>query len=696
MILDLLINEVKDGTIEDHLTALKATYTQLENIICRLDEYDIAYFIESKPIVEDSEYDLVKSEMYKLMSTVKQQMNGIEKLLLSESNLRSVKRVFAEMKRIIKKREFKVGAKPSRHFKKAAHRRPMLSLTNCFTQDDVERFMKNISLDKKIACELKIDGVSFSAIYENGQLKVALTRGDGAIGEDITLNVKQISQIPLEIEYKDTVEIRGEIYMDKESFSRLNGFSNPRNAASGSIRQLNPMITKQRNLQYFIWDADFQDIQSHYKRMVFAKELGFCTNQHISLVDSISQMIHFYEQTILIRSSLDYDIDGVVYKVDNIAEQERLGYTANAPRWATAHKFQAMETITEIKDIIIQIGKSGVLVPVALLEPVNIGGAIIKRATLHNACELQRQDYRVGDIVRLIRSGDVIPKINGVFRKSTTAECFVFPKNCPICNSAVVDDKTSTHKICTGGWRCKGQLIERLNHFVSRGAFNIIGLGNKQIEYLVNHKIINTYVDIFKLNERNTIYTLQEHQGWGNKSVSELFNAINNARKIEFNRFIYSLSISHVGVEIAALLAQHSVNYENLIQIINHNNSYEILTEVNGIGEQIANSIIQFFKDQYNQELLEALLSQVEIIPYKMQSIGDVYACTGTLSSMTRAEVAEVIEKKLGGIFTTSITTKVKILVVGSDPSIAKVSRAKLLNIQRLNEAEFIALIANT
>ena len=693
MILDLLINEVKDKSLTEELIKLKDVYIKLEEIIYQLDQYDIAYFIESQSLIEDYQYDLLKKEMYDLISKIREEMRSVEKIDLNQSNRDIIKRIFAHIKKVIKNREAKVGAKPNRKFKKAKHRRPMLSLSNCFTEDDVMRFMKNLPSSYDITCELKIDGVSFSAIYENGKLQIALTRGDGTIGEDITLNIKQIKEIPLEIDYKDTLEIRGEIYIDKETFTTLHGFSNPRNAASGSIRQLNPMITKERNLKYFVWDADFKEIKSHYKRILIAKQLGFCTNQYISLVKSISEMLNFYDEVNLIRPSLNYDIDGVVYKLDDITEQEKLGSTAHAPRWATAYKFQAKEVITEIKNIILQVGKSGVLIPVALVEPVNIGGALIKRVTLHNASELQRHDYRVGDIIKLIRSGDVIPKVNGIFRKNTTSNSFIFPEECPICSAKVVDDKTFTHKICTGGWSCKGQLIERLNHFVSRGAFNIIGLGHKQIEYLVKYNIINSYADIFKLNERNAICILQNHERWGDKSVSELFKSIDNARKIALNQFIYSLSIPHVGFEIANLLAQYSETYQNLISIINYNDCYIRLTSINGIGEQITKAVIEFFHDQYNILLLKELVPEIEILPYRGNNIERLYCCTGTIFGMTRTEVAEIIKNRLGGVLSNTITKKVQILIIGDKPSHAKIDQAKLLNIQLINQSEFIDLI---
>lgn len=690
--LDLLIREIKDESIKEYLFEIRDSYNQLESVMQKVDECDIAYFIESQPLVDDATYDAIKIDMFNLIARIKNQSKVVENFSLSDNDNQSIKRVFSEIRKIIRRRESKVGAKPSRQFKKIRHKRPMLSLSNCFSVDDVRNFMKRINDEKKIVCELKIDGVSFSAIYENGQLKMALTRGDGQIGEDITLNVKQICNIPLEIEYRDTLEIHGEIYIDKETFSRMNGFSNPRNAASGSIRQLDPIITRERHLKYFVWNANFEGINSHYKQISMAKEFGFSTNSHILLVESFSGMMKFYEEISLIRSSLNYDIDGIVYKVDDIALQENFGYTASSPRWATAYKFPAVEAITAIKDIIIQIGKSGILTPVAVLEPINIGGAIISRATLHNSCELKKHGYSIGDLVRVVRAGDVIPKINGIVKKNATNDIFVFPVSCSVCNSRVIDDETFTHKICIGGWSCKGQLIERLKHFVSRGAFNIIGLGEKQIEYFVNNSIISSYSDIFMLEERNTTYLLQNQHGWGDKSVSELFKSINSARAIEFHKFIYSLSIPHVGVEIATLLAKNFRSYERLIDAIGCTTVYEKLTEINGIGDQIAKSVIQFFRDEYNLKLLKSLLLQIEILSCKENNVGDTYAFTGTLSSITRPQAVNLIEKNRQS-FSSSVIKKVKYLVVGDNPSKTKIDRAKTLNIQFLSESEFMKLM---
>lgn len=691
--LQLLKNVIQNQRIIDELDLLQKKYLELEDLIRKIDQYDIDYYIENQSTIPDFQYDSLKKQMQLMIAEVIDKMNKIENLDLSDLERNGVKRLFSQIKRNLKKRSGKVGAKPSRKFKKVKHKRPMLSLSNCFNEEDVSQFLTRIGKIDKITCELKIDGISFSAVYQNGQLQMALTRGDGEFGEDITLNVKQINDLPHEISYKDTVEIRGEIYMDKTTFSQLSEFATPRNAASGSVRQLDPMITRQRNLKYFVWEVDFKSISSHYDRLALAKELGFRINEYISIASNLSEMISYYEKIANIRSSLDYDIDGVVYKIDDISKQEQLGFTASSPRWATAHKFPSEEAMTHIVDIIIQVGKSGVLIPVAVLEPIKISGTVITRATLHNAGELKRNGYRVGDLVRLVRSGDVIPKITGIITVGD-GNSFVMPDKCPFCKSIVIDDTTFTHKLCTGGWRCKGQMIERLKHFVSRDAFNIVGLGNKQIEYFVEEEKITTFADIFKLENNNYSEPLQNKNGWGNKSVSELFKSINHSRKIHFDKFLYSLSIPHVGSEIALLLSKEFKDYHSLVEVINGVDGAEVLQQINGVGIQIAASVVQFFRDKFNLKLVSDLLEEVEIIPYesKLES-STTFAFTGSLTKITRSEAEEFV-KSCGSIFSSSVTKKVTYLVVGDKPSSSKIENAKKLNIQFLSEEEFLNLVS--
>ncbi len=670
-------------------------YSDFISIAEKVNDADIKYYVESAPIISDAEYDLLKRRLHQQVSEIRNLITNI----VDQERVGYLQPIFNQIKKNLKKQESKVGAKPSRVFKKVRHRTPMLSLGNCFNEDELYQFISRVYSDKEdmeFICELKIDGVSFSAIYENGLLKVCLTRGDGEIGEDITLNVMEINGLPHTIEYKDLLEVRGEIYIDKAGFTQLNEnsiqrFSNPRNAASGSIRQLDPLITRDRNLKYFIWSIDSPETKflSHYDKLIFAKSLGFNVEEHMKIVKSADEMLGFYKDIAINRLNLLYEIDGIVYKINSIERQEMLGSTSSAPRWAIAHKFPASEANTKILDIIIQVGKSGVLTPVAILEPIGIGGVMISRATLHNARELYRNDYRIGDIVCVIRSGDVIPKITKKIVLNCNANRFEMPSKCPVCNSEVISDATAVHKICTGGWNCKAQLVERLKHFVSRSAFNIVGLGDKQLEYFVDKGIIKSYADIFKLELMNL--NLEERDGWGEKSVEVLFSSINNSKTIDFNKFIYSLSIPLVGIEVATFITREFHDYKRLLEVTNSSQSFTLLQSINGIGEHIAMSITTFFTNSYNINLVDDLLFYVKINTEQLNS-QTVFAFTGKLENFTRSQAEELI-KTIGGIFTTSISKKTNYLVIGSDPTQHKVEKAKKLGINIITEKNFIDIL---
>lgn len=700
MKIDFLISIIRRDTLVTSemlsgIEMLMQLYRDFESLAMELEKYDVAYYIESNSIVSDAEYDDLKRELQLKIDDITQKISTLKQLQIV-----SIQNLCKAINKHIRDQQKKVGAKPSRKFTKVKHLRPMLSLSNCFSEDDVKQFLNRVDgSEVEIVCELKIDGVSFSVIYENGILVRGVTRGNGETGEDITLNVKEIVSLPHKIDYLGLLELRGEIYMDKETFARFSEFSNPRNAASGSIRQLNPKITRERNLKYFVWDCNVSGIDSHYKGLIFAKKLGFTINNYIKITHSFSEMMNFYEEISRIRCDLNYEIDGIVYKINSIERQEELGNTGHSPRWATAHKFPAAQTSTIIIDIIIQIGKSGVLTPVAILQPVEINGAVISRVTLHNARELHRNDYRIGDTVKIIRSGDVIPKINGVIKHSENSQRFEMPNKCPICNSQVIDDGNFVHKVCTGNWSCEAQLIERLKHFVSRDAFNIIGLGEKQIEYLVHEKLIQNYANIFELQHLNQSLEipLQMRHGWGDKSTFELFKAIENARKIELYRLIYSLSIPLVGIEVAQLIAGYFKTYDELLRVVTNTENLNILQNIHGIGEQIAKSMIDFFTNTYNLELIFNLLQYTEIIPISEQLITDnakTFAFTGGLVSITRDEAAQLVRDH-GSIFASSITKNTDYLVIGEKPSSSKINKAKSFKIDILTEDDFMKLIHN-
>lgn len=678
------------------IESLQKKYAEFIELSDKVNECDVAYYVESNPIMSDAEYDALKIKMKDRSSELINLLKTIENAIVAQKKFESLKIILDAIKKHLKKQESKVGEKPSRQFKKVKHRAPMLSLGNCFTNEEVKQFINRVS-EIEFVCELKIDGVSLSIIYENGNLLRGLTRGDGNVGEDVTLNILEIDDIPQTINYKGTLEVRGEVYMDKTTFTSLNEkFANPRNAASGSIRQLDPNITRNRKLKYFVWslDTDDKSFESHYDKLMFAKELGFAVESHITVASSAEKMMQFYDKIAVDRANLQYEIDGVVYKVNSLESQAKLGNTSSAPRWAMAHKFPPSEANTKILDIIIQIGKSGVLTPVAILEPVGIGGVMISRATLHNARELSRNDYRVGDTVCVMRSGDVIPKITKVILRGDNTKSFEMPQRCPVCNSDVVDDETRVHKLCTGGWNCKAQLIERLKHFVSRGAFNIIGLGDKQIEYFVEEGLIVNYADIFRLEEKNlSLETpIQQRQGWGEKSAEIIFNSIANSKEVTFNKFIYSLSIPLVGSEIATLIARNFKNYERLIEVINSPDNSTKLQQIEGIGEHIAISVINFIQNSENLKLIEDLLNYISINGLDEEMSGDVFAFTGTLRKYSRSE-AEAMVKKANATFSSSITKKVDYLVIGEDPSETKINKAKALDIKVIDEDAFSKIL---
>jgi DNA ligase (NAD+) len=444
---------------------------EIESLREEISRHDRLYYQDDKPEITDEEYDKLRKRLDDL------EANDPQKDLFSPSQT--------------------VGATPSKKFGKVKHLKPMLSLRNAFNEDDVKDFLESIGdylqieSDIEILCEPKIDGLSFSAQYKGGKLYKAATRGDGEIGEDITENIKTISSLPLKLNINEDFEVRGEVYISKTDFLAINDkmevdkkFANPRNAAAGSLRQLDPKITRSRNLKYFIWGGEFNGVKSQKELIDKFKDLGFTSNDISQLAVNSKQILEYYDYLLNTRSHLDYDIDGVVYKVNDFHLQERLGSLSRAPRWAIAHKFPAEKAVTKIEDIVVQVGRTGALTPVALLEPVGVGGVLVSRATLHNEDEINRKDFRVGDTVTIERSGDVIPKVLKVHLDKRIGNLvkFVMPKQCPICNSETFREEGEAIRRCSGGLKCSAQVVEGLKHFISRNAFNIDGLGSKQIE----------------------------------------------------------------------------------------------------------------------------------------------------------------------------------------------------------------------
>ena len=613
-----------------------------------------------------------------------------------------------------------VGAKPLEKFGKVKHRVPMLSLANVFTDEEAGEFVERVRrfLDwpdgKTIAftAEPKIDGLSCSLRYENGELVVAATRGDGEEGENVTANVRTIKAIPHQLkgDVPAVLEVRGEIYMDKTAFATLNArqeadgkpvFANPRNAAAGSLRQLDPAVTASRPLHFFAYawgdiDGDMPAETQHGMVAAF-KRMGFPTNPLMKRCETIDAMIAVYRAIEAQRASLPYDIDGVVYKVDDLALQRRLGFISRSPRWATAHKFPAEKATTTLLDIDIQVGRTGALTPVAKLEPVTVGGVVVSNATLHNEDEIARKDVRIGDTVIIQRAGDVIPQILGFVpeQRPKSAKPYQFPTSCPICGSHAVreaDPKTGELEAvrrCTGGLICPAQAMERLRHFVSRDAFDIEGLGEKQIEAFYRDGIIARPQDIFTLEARDarSLKKLKDREGMGETSARNLFAAIAARRTIALNRFIYALGIRHVGETNAKILARHFRSVEKL-----RDATADELTAIEGIGPVVAGSITDFFGEEHNREVVTALLAEVtpeapEAVATDSPVAGKTIVFTGALERMSRDE-AKAMAEGLGAKVSGSVSKKTDLVVAGPGAG-SKLADARKHNVEVIDEDEW-------
>lgn len=676
---------------------------ELKRIAEEMAKSDIAYYQNDAPYLTDAQYD-----------ELKKRNEEIEKLFPD------LIRADSPSKRI--------GAPIQSEFGKVAHRFPMLSLADVFSMEEVEDFITGVKrflkTDSDIAfmCEPKIDGLSFSARYENGIFVQGATRGDGQTGEDITENLRTISQLPQKIQNApEVLEVRGEVYMAKEDFFALNKinesqgkkiFANPRNAAAGSLRQLDPEITRSRRLSLFaytwgevserVWNSQ-ADFFNHLR------DWGFPTNPNNCLCQNTKEIEKFFANLMQIRSSLNYDIDGVVYKVNDILLQERLGFLTRTPRWAVAHKFPAEQALTKIKNIRIQVGRTGALTPVADLEPVNVGGVIVSHATLHNEDEIKRKDIRIGDTAIVQRAGDVIPQIVGIkpeLRPESSIP-FVFPTTCPECGAHAIREEDEAVRRCTGGLTCPAQAIERLKHFVSRDAFNIDGLGDKIIEDFYKEKIIQNPVDIFTLQERNrpqeidlfnstSGLELEKKEGWGKKSVENLFNSINKSKNISLARFIYALGIRQVGTATSRLIAQNFGSWQHFENDMVAAQTEKLLA-IDGIGESMACDIVEFFKEQHNINIINRLKQIVSIedfaekISTDSMLTGKTVVFTGTLETLTRSE-AKAKALSLGAKVAGSVSKNTDFVIVGTDPG-TKAKNAAQLGITLLTEQQFLDML---
>ncbi len=627
----------------------------------------------------------------------------------------------------------RVGAAPAETFAKVAHALPMLSLGNAFSAEDVrdfvervQRFFKGGEADAaRFLAEPKIDGVSISLRYERGQLVLGATRGDGTTGENVTANVRTIPDIPKEIsapDFPQTFEVRGEIFMKHKDFAALNAaqaaagkqtYVNPRNTASGSLRQLDPSITASRTLHFFAhgWgEASGLPADTQHGVLEALAQWGFPTDPLTRLCDDVEAMLAMHTEIEAARAGLGYDIDGVVYKLDRLDLQQRLGFVSRSPRWAVAYKFPAEQATTRLKDIEIQIGRTGALTPVAKLEPVTVGGVVVQNASLHNEDEIARKGVRIGDTVRVQRAGDVIPQVLGVLeeKRPKSSKPFAFPTRCPACGSHAVREinprtgKEDAVRRCTGGLICPAQAAQRLKHFVSRNAFDIEGLGAKQIDAFYEEQRVMRPADIFTLAARNarTDKPLQEKEGWGEQSAANLFAAIDARRTIPLDRFIFALGIRHVGETTARLLAKSYGTFDAFAKAMRaardpESDAYAELDTIDGIGVTVAAALIEFFAEAHNIEALDALLEQVTPEPYEAQETespvtGKTVVFTGTLERLSRSE-AKVMAERLGAKVAGSVSSKTDYLVAGEAAG-SKLKKAQALGVTVLTEDDWFAL----
>ena len=593
----------------------------------------------------------------------------------------------------------RVGSEVISEFKKVTHEIPMLSLGDIFNEDEIIEFdekVKKVVPNPKYVAELKIDGLSVSLLYRNGELVRAATRGDGVVGEDITHNAKTIKDIPLKIKQPIDIEVRGEIYMSKASFKKLNengaNFANPRNAAAGSVRQLDSKVAASRNLSNFIYhlpDPEDYNIHTHYDALNFMKELGFTVSPNNKKVNNIDELMDYINYWTKERPNLPYEIDGIVIKVNDLNDQKKLGYTARCPKWAIAYKFPAEEVLTKVRDIIFTVGRTGQVTPSAILEPVRVMGSLISKATLHNEDYVVSKDIRVGDTVSIKKAGDVIPEVVRSLpeRRVGTEKKFEMIKNCPMCGSVLVRKDDESAYYCMNE-HCPARWQEKLIHYTSRHALNIEGFGDRIIEDFYNLGFIKTYEDFYTLDNHKE--DLMELEGYGSKKVNNLLTEIENSKNLSLERLLFGLSIRHVGQKTADILARNFKNIDNLM-----NASVEDIAAVKDIGMTIAKSVVKFFEDERNKELI-AHLKDFGVNMYYLKETseeetlftGKTFVLTGSLERFTRDEARERIEV-LGGTVSSSVSRKTDVVVAGSEAG-SKLTKAEELGITIWNEEEFI------
>lgn len=673
----------------------------------RIHAANTAYYNADAPIMSDADYDALF-----------QQLKALEEehpaLQTDESPTQ------------------RVGAPVSSGFSKVVHARPMLSLDNAFSDEDVADFLGKIARFLKleqenpvaITAEPKIDGLSASLRYVNGRLVQGATRGDGREGENITANLMTIADIPRQLPdgAPEIFEVRGEVYMSKTAFQDLNvrqaetggpEYANPRNAASGSLRQLDSSITAERKLSFFAYgwgETSALPADTQFDVLKTFEDWGFTINPQTTRCTSLDDILTFYRRVEEQRAGLDYDIDGVVYKVDRLDLQDRLGFVSRSPRWATAHKFPAEKATTKLLGIDIQVGRTGALTPVARLEPVTVGGVVVSNATLHNEDEIERKDVRIGDTVTIQRAGDVIPQVLGFVpeKRPADAEKYRFPDTCPVCGSKAVRGESRTSgnldvvKRCTGGLTCPAQAVERLKHFVSRNALDIEGLGTKQIEAFFEERIIARPSDIFTLADRNDDLKLENREGFGETSVRNLFDAIAERQTIGLDRLLFGLGIRHVGQSTARLIAQNFDDLAAVMAMIDaaaedmESEAAQEFIAIDGIGQAALDALIEFAAEQHNRDELDRLRDLLNIQPIEAPSqdsavAGKIVVFTGTLETMTRDE-AKARAESLGAKVSGSVSKKTDYVVAGPGAG-SKAKKAESLGVTLLTEAEWQNLI---
>ena len=654
-----------------------------------LKKHNFLYFNKDNPKISDAEYDKLKEELRKL----EESNSSLKKLNLLQNI---------------------VGSKPTNKFKKIKHLKSMLSLSNAFEKKDMEDFLKKIdnflnqqNNNLELFSEPKIDGISATLIYEKGLLSKGLSRGDGVTGEDILENLKTIRTLPKKINGTDVpnlLEIRCEVFISKKDFIKIKEkFANPRNAAGGSLRQKDPRETSKIPLKYFAYGFGAVEPMIFTTQKEFLKKInnwGFSTNPLSETISGIEDIVKQHQKIDDLRSSLDYDIDGLVYKVNDLNLQKRLGNTSNAPRWAIAYKFSAEKALTKIKNITIQVGRTGAITPVAKVEPVNVGGVVVSNATLHNEDEIKRKDIRIGDTIQIQRAGDVIPQVVlvDISKRNKDSKKFIFPNKC-LCGSLTKKEfskstkKEDAVRRCTKGYECKFIAKEKLKHLVSKEAFNIEGLGKKVVEQFWDLNLIKEPSDIFNLNF-DKIKTLE---GWGNLSIENLKKAILKSKNISLEKFIFSIGIRHIGQENAKALAAFFISIKEFSKLFDKGKISQILInlkELDGIGETQIESIENFFSNQMNAKITKSLINQLTIKNYSRKNISGKFSnkkimFTGGFDNMSRSEAKSLAESN-GGKVLGSVTKKLDILVVGnSKPTKKKIDQAKELKIQIMTEKEW-------